>query len=212
MAGRGPDESVESGEALARITMFSDGVFAIAITLLVLTLEVPRNIPAQVVKQELLARIMDERPDIFAFAFSFWVIGSLWMAHHRMFRYITRMDNGLLTINMLLLLCVAFLPYPVGIFGDYPAEPAAVIFFAGAQGITALVSTWLWVYASGRGLTRPGMDAAVVRYLTLRGLTVAGLFLASIPVALVSVWAAYATWGLIWLVHVRLKHRFVAPV
>lgn len=71
MTGRGPDESVESGEALARITMFSDGVFAIAITLLVLTLEVPRNIPAQVVKQELLARIMDERPDIFAFAFSF---------------------------------------------------------------------------------------------------------------------------------------------
>ena len=91
---------------LERLVNFSDAVIAIAITLLVVQFSVPAA------SEDVGEALLDRWPQFLSFILSFFVIGIFWMAHHRIFRYVARMDQGLLWLNLLFLMCIAFLPYP----------------------------------------------------------------------------------------------------
>src|SRR5919197_2493902 len=103
----------ESRSDVERIAFFSDAVFAIAMTLLVVQLSVPTG-PAGELGHTLRAR----GSKFFAFGLSFLVIGQYWLAHHRVFRHIRRYDLGLLWLNLLWLLAIAFLPFPTAVLGN----------------------------------------------------------------------------------------------
>ena len=75
---------------------------------------------------------MNKGTAIVGFLLSFWVVGRHWVGHHRTFRYVVRWDRGLITVNRLFLLTVAFLPFPTGVFGDHEGNRTAVVFDAGA--------------------------------------------------------------------------------
>ena len=105
----------------ARIEAFSDGVFAIAITLLVLDLKVPRGMAEG---RDLLAALVGQWPAYLAFVTSFATIGIMWINHHRMFTLIGRTDDGLLVLNGLLLLGVTFVPFPTGVLAEYTPRAA----------------------------------------------------------------------------------------
>src|SRR5918912_128906 len=104
---RSEDDEV-GGAGLGRILALSDGVFAIALTLLVLQFKLPAGYDSQAVGKDLV----DLGHYFFAYALSFWVIGRFWYAHHLSFRYIARYDAVLITLNLSLLFFVAFLPFP----------------------------------------------------------------------------------------------------
>src|ERR1700727_1202395 len=132
----------------SRVETCSDGVFAIAITLLVLTLAEPTNY-AQ------LAHQLGERwPSLAAFVVSFAVIGIMWLNHHSLFSHFERIDRGLFYLNMLLLLTITFLPYPTGVLGEalakgHGAKTAAVV-YAVCMALNAWAWGAMWLYGSHR--------------------------------------------------------------
>jgi uncharacterized membrane protein len=105
------------GTTTERVEAFSDGVIAIAITLLVLTLKVP-----QVKQGNLLDALLDDWPSYVAFIISFVVIGIMWVSHHSMFERIATVDRPLLFLNLGLLMGIAFLPYPTSLLARYVSD------------------------------------------------------------------------------------------
>ena len=110
-----PEVDTESGPregekkiGLDRLIFFSDGVFAIAITLLMLNIQFPAN----VTKGDFPQALFNLESQIGAYVLSFFVIGSYWLSHHRLYQHVTGFDNRLLRLNLLLLLFVAFIPFP----------------------------------------------------------------------------------------------------
>ncbi len=180
----------------ARIEAFSDGVFAIVITLLVLDLKVPQ-LPPSAPPDALLPALLDEAPRLFAYTLSFLVIGLFWIGHHRTFRYIQSFDGTLLWLNLLLLLSVSFVPYPTAILSAY-GGPVAVRFYAGTLAAAGLLHTLLWLYATtGRRHVARDLDARVVRYSLLRGIASLVVFGGSIAISYVCGEAAMYSWLLL---------------
>lgn len=186
----------EFGPALGRVYLFSDAVFAIAITLIVLGFDLPHGLELADVPR----RLAEELPDFMSFVLGFWVLAFFWLAHHRMFRNIGRLNRGLLVWNFIVLLCVSFLPFAIVTFGDYPQAPVVVILFAATQTAAALSCYGMWTFAARTRLIRTGTDPRVVRHLANRMMAVGIVFAASIPVALVSRVAAILMWPLVLLV------------
>ena len=127
---------------------FSDGVFAIAITLLVLAID-PPNAGASL-GSELLALW----PSYLAYVMSFVVIGAIWINHHAMFRHIARSDSILLILNLGQLLFIAFLPFPTdvlaGAFLSGVDESTATAFYGGTLAVLGVFVSLTWSYATRR--------------------------------------------------------------
>lgn len=156
----------EAGET-ARIEAFSDGVFAIAITLLVLDLKVPHDMAEG---RDLLAALFNQWPAYLAFVTSFATIGIMWLNHHRMFTLIKRADDGLLLLNSLLLLGVTFVPFPTAVVAEYiprAAQHVAAAVYSGTYIVIALFFNLLWWHAAhGKRLLSNAADHAVVHAIT----------------------------------------------
>src|SRR5262245_18937797 len=131
----------------ARLEAFSDGVFAIAITLLVLELHVPEAEPGT-----LWSALWDEWPQFAAYFTSFLIIGIMWVNHHSMFRQIVRVDRKLIFLNLFLLLWMAMLPFPTEMVAAYldeggtNAKVAAAVYSANLT-LAAIAFSLLWAHA-----------------------------------------------------------------
>ncbi len=133
----------------SRIEAFSDGVFAIAVTLLVLDIKVPGREEADQIG--LLASLFNRWPNFLAFLASFFFILVMWINHHRMFRLIRRSDHGLLLLNGLLLLGVTLVPFPTALVAEYLGHPdqiAASLIYNLWFLVIAFFFNILWRYAS----------------------------------------------------------------
>ena len=201
----------QGSKELDRIVTFSDGVFAIAITLLVLNIETP-EIPANLVAEELPGRLLDLWPKFLSYVISFLVILTYWIAHHSIFSAIKGYDRKLIWLNSLFLMCVAFLPFPASLFGEYGEQPLVVAIYAGSLAITRLLLTAVWWYASsGRRLVDRDLDANMIKAYRLRGLAIPLIFLLSIFISFFSVSAAVYSWVLLMVVDFvlfRLLRRY----
>lgn len=109
------------GHNTERLVFFSDAVFAIAITLLVLDLRVP-EVPAEEISR-LPAELLHVLPELFAFVLSFGIIASTWLSHFRRFRLINGFNSRLILANLVLLLLVALIPFPTALLRRYPFQP-----------------------------------------------------------------------------------------
>jgi TMEM175 potassium channel family protein len=177
----------ESEVEFARIVSFSDGVFAIAITLLVLALRIPEGLP------DLGATLQDQLPDLFAFALSFAVLARIWLFHHRLFAALAGVDTGLIGLNFLYLALVTLVPFTSEVIGDYD-EKLAIIIYAANLGALGLIGAAMVIYAFRRDLVRHQL-AAELRVDTGLGIwLLPGVFLLSIPVALIDADAAQWSW------------------
>ena len=199
VAGRGPRRRDQWDTEFNRIVAFSDGVFAIAITLLVLALEIPDD------AHDVWNQLQNERSDLFAYALSFAVLGKLWISHHRFFSVLERFDGSLMALNLLYLAFVAFVPYTSEVLGDYSREPAAVILYAVGMFAVSLTFSAQIVYSYRAGLVQPGTAELERRFAGPSSLLVAGVCLLSIPVALVSTLAATLMWLAIFVVGDRVS-------
>ena len=184
------DEAAEEG--MGRILALSDGVFAIAITLLILEIAVPAT------TSDLPKALLGLWPRYLAYVLSFVVIARFWVAHHLAFRLIARYDNVLVWLNLLLLMFVAFLPFPTAVLGEHNGSAAAAVLYAAAVVLAGTASTAYWWYASGRGgLLRPDVGAARVRAIRARGLSSPVYFALTLPIAAFAPYAAEILWFLV---------------
>lgn len=156
---------------LERLIFFSDAVFAIAITIMVLELRAPTRLPgtpaesARALAQGLEALI----PRFMSYAMSFWIIGLYWFVHHRLFRSIRGWDDGLVWLNLLFLFWIAFLPFPVAVVGSWGDQRAAVVLYSAVLVMLGVSQILLWRHAArDRRLIDPGLDARHIRLITLR--------------------------------------------
>ncbi len=151
-----------------RLEAFSDGVFAIAITLLILEISVPES-----GFEDLWQGIADQWPSYLGYVTSFLTIGGLWLAHHGIFRRLASADGTVMRLNILLLMLVSFLPFPTKLMAEAidktsDAERAAVIFYGLTLLAISIVTSMLWRYiAEHRDLLEPDVTDDEVRTITL---------------------------------------------
>jgi uncharacterized membrane protein len=150
-----------------RLEAFSDGVFAIAITLLVLEIAVPSGS-----EDDLLGAFVDQWHSYLAYVVSFATIGLLWLEHAVITEHLERADAMLVRLNLLLLMVVSFLPFPTALIAEYGGDDDAGRVATTVYGITLLVAaslvSLLWRYAVGARLARPELADDSVRTLTIR--------------------------------------------
>ena len=118
----------EPGLSFERVVFFSDAVFAIVITLLVLEIKAP-HIEGHT-ERDVLYGLLNLLPKFTGFVVSFFIVGMMWIEHHRIFRFIERYDAGLLWRNLIFLLSVSFVPFPTALFSEYFWSRAAFILYA----------------------------------------------------------------------------------
>jgi uncharacterized membrane protein len=189
-----PDEEAKPvripGFRTTRMEAFSDGVFAIAITLLVLEIGVPSGS-----EDDLFRAVVDEWPSYLTYLVSFATIGAVWIEHTVITEYLDRATSVLIRLNLLLLLVVSFLPFPTRLLGEYIGDEEAASVAVTIYGLnlflaSALVSL-LWRYAVREHLIRTGVADADVQMITKRlapglagyvAMIVLGLFLPVVAV------------------------------
>lgn len=181
---------------LERLIFFSDAVFAIAITLLALEIRLP-DTDELLNNAELSAQLTGMWQEYLAYAISFLVIGTFWMAHHRKYRFIRRYDGRLMVLNLLFLMVVAFVPFPSSIISKY-SERTATIFYALTMALAGLLLASLWWYASSHNrLVDPDLDAKQRQRQFMAPLITTAIFLLSIGVAFLDAGLGRLSWLLI---------------
>jgi len=134
---------IDSTRGTHRIINFSDAVFAVAITLLVV--QIP--IPLKVSNQELGNDLIEALPMLFGFAISFGVIALLWLKHLHFNNHVKRYSVGLIWVNFMFLMVIAFLPYPTGVYGTHGNDVTAQVFYAASVAIAGFLAAFMWIIA-----------------------------------------------------------------
>ena len=175
----------------ARLETLSDGIFAIAITLLVLTIAEPSNY------RNLAHELGGLWPSLAAYVVSFSVIGIMWLNHHSVFSNIDEIDRGVFFLNLVLLMTIVFIPYPTGVFGQAlgkeEGERVAAAFYSIAMTVNGCAWAALWLYVSvGRRRLEPSFPEGERRMATLLFTAGAIVYAVSVGVALINAYDCLA--------------------
>jgi uncharacterized membrane protein len=196
---REDDERDDGGIGLGRTLALSDGIFAIAMTLVAFQVQLPTG-------SRPLTRKLESLGDSYLVYFiSFAVIGLLWLAHHRLFRSIERADESLMILNLAFLMTVAALPFPCSVLGRYGSHTAAVVLYASAMAVAGSLLAALTLVAHWRRLVKPTATRDGFRAGLWRSGSMVATFLISIPVAFVAPNVAPYLWI------VLMPARFLTP-
>ena len=174
-----------------RVEAFSDGVFAIVITLLGFTLKVPAG-----AGDRLALALWRSWPAFLAAITSFLTVGILWVNHHRLFTHIRRVDHSLLLLNGVVLMTVTAVPFATTLVADYVGHPggrtAALVYSGVFIAVTASFNV-LWQYSAGRHrLLDRSVDGRAIRRISLQYGFGPVLYFVSLALAFASVWASLA--------------------
>jgi uncharacterized membrane protein len=198
------EQPVDMG--LERLLFFSDAVFAIAITLLILDIKVPDALEG---RDALIGALVDLWPKFLSYLLSFLVIGVYWAIHHRLFRYIRGHDGRLVWLNILFLLSIAFLPFPTSLLSSYPGQQVSVIFYSGALTVTGLLLNAIWQHVSrSHHLVDPTLDTDLIRNLHFRFLAAPLIFLVAGIAAFFNAALGEGLWVFVIVVEVLLSHQY----
>jgi uncharacterized membrane protein len=172
------EREVEFSRALA----FSDGVFGVAITLLITTIDVP-HVTGPDVESKLTDALKQLDGSFVSYFISFAVIGLMWMHHHRLFSRIRRLDSGALWLNLLSLAFIVLMPFTTELMGDYGDQPIAISLYAFNIALAVAAYTMLWWYCAARDMLGEHLTRAQIRYELVTRLFISIGFLISIPIA-----------------------------
>jgi uncharacterized membrane protein len=185
---------------LGRIMAFTDGVMAVAITLLVLNLEVPR-VPAA----ELNEAVADLLPSLIAYLLAFALVGRFWIVHHRLFETLRGFDARLMTLNLAFLALIVLVPFGTELFDRYTGEPVAAAVFGAIMGLAALTHWSMSAHTVRQGYVDETLGADRLPFAQPIGLRFTAFFLLSVPVAYLSTTAAALLWTATILLHLPLR-------
>jgi len=145
-----------------RIKALTDGIFAIAMTIMVFSIDLPK--PKNELKPELIGNyLLNLRSDFFHYALSFILLALFWVDHHQQFYYIKRINRKILWINIFNLLFVALFPFSTSLMGDYPNQSVAAVFFISNLMLISLFLSWNWSAATScPDLVDPDLDKNII--------------------------------------------------
>jgi uncharacterized membrane protein len=185
-----------------RVEAFSDGVFAVAITLLVLNLQSTtflKSVAETNLWQDLLALL----PKFLVYALSFVIIGIYWVAHHNTFHYIKHSDRTLLWLNIFFLLWIVFIPFPTALLGQYPEQQFSIIMYGSTLVITGIALQLLWWYAtSGHRLVDKDIDPHLVIKATQRNLMAPCIYLLAVAISFFGTFTSLVIFSLVPMLYI----------
>ncbi|MBI5699028.1 DUF1211 domain-containing protein [Candidatus Saganbacteria bacterium] len=154
-----------------RLEALSDGIFAFAMTLLVLDLQFPDS--AILSRAPLSALLWGQADRFFNYFLSFILLALFWMVHHRTFHHIRGLNTALLWMNILLLSFIVLIPFSTSLVGDFDKHTLADAVFAGNIFIIGVFNVWIWFYATReRRFTNPDLEEAAIKQGLAKGLVV----------------------------------------
>jgi len=187
MAAPEPNKVMDS----SRVVGFTDGLFVVAATLLVVSIDIP-NIPERDVATQLPHVLDDIVPQLLSYFISFAVIVLFWFRHHALFGRVHTHDARFVALNMVFLAFIAVLPFPSELLGKYGQEKISVVIYAINVLVLSSLLISLYLYSERKNLVDADMEGGIYR---VRALSVLLVFGASIPVALLfGARAAEYTW------------------
>jgi uncharacterized membrane protein len=203
-----PKELFDSGRLLA----FSDGVFGVAITLLVIDIHLPAN-AMDGGDAALLQALAPMGPKLVVFAFTFIVLGMSWLGHHRKFSYIDKVDGRLLWINLFYLMAICLVPFVSNMLAEDGNSRFAFALYAGVMALTDMVSTGLSAYGLRKPFLRPQLQLRPVlrRDMVLSPLLVGIIFVVGAAISLGG-WVRLAHWTLFMILPVMALLGSGVPV
>lgn len=186
----------EEGFDRARALALSDGIFAFALTLLVLSISVP--VLKDATNSDLAEALSDRSGELISWLISFVVIGMFWIRHNAFLRRVVRVNGTFLGINLVFLALIAFIPYPTELLGQY-GNPVALGFYAVVVALLICANALVAEYALTHGLTDDKESPRRRRRRLFDSLVPAAFFLASVPVAFAAgTTYAYICWVALW--------------
>jgi uncharacterized membrane protein len=198
-AGKG----YERGEQeFSRVVNFSDGVFAIAMTLVVVGIQVP-----DVATDDLPSALGDQLPQIIAFFAAFLFIGRYWLAHHQFFGQLRSVDTRQIAYSLVYLAAIAFLPFPIALVGRYEHAPLAVVITAATFGTASFLESVMFARARNTGALNRPISNEAYRYFQTASMIPVVLFVVSIPIAFVHTTLALCSWLLTYPIEMVLGRR-----
>jgi uncharacterized membrane protein len=203
------DSSEQNHIGLERLIFFSDAVFAIAITVLVLDIHLPPG--GDIADNDQLRLMLTGLwPKYLAYIISFWVIGLYWISHHRKFLLIKRFDNRLLRLNILLLMAIAFIPFPTAVLSENGNRTAS-IFYAFIMAVGGLLVCLLWWHATrNHNLVDPQLNKQVIWQELASPLATVAIFILSIGIAFLDEGLVRLFWVILLPLSLILNARRVA--
>jgi len=175
---------------LGRIVAFTDGVMAVAITLLVLNVEVPHLSAGESLGDALVDDIL---PSLGAYALAFALVGRFWVIHHNLFEKLHSFDRTLMALNLLFLALIVLMPFSAQLYDVYTSRPAAAAVLGATLGLVALVNGVMTAHVLRRGFVHEHRREETEPSLTV-GFGLTTVFLLSVPAAFLSVHIAEALW------------------
>lgn len=201
------DNNTEDTISWPRMISFSDAIFAFAITLLVLKIELPA-LPGGTTHQQLVEALRALWPQYLANIISFLVIGNYWIMHHRIFNSIKRHDMIITWMNMFLLLLITFIPFPTDLLGNYPSLQISTILYSGTLALVGIMQLAIWVYASdNHRLIDKSMSNGYIRFRTIRGTIAPTVFIISMWVSFYNITIANFCWLAIFLIVPFIRYK-----
>lgn len=180
-----------------RVFNFSDGVFAFAATLLVVKIDLPPIIKGDF-DHNLVSAFSLLWPQYLVNIISFVVIGFYWINHHAILGHIKHFNSVLVWLNIFFLLSIAFLPFPVDLYGDFPTSQVAVLFYTASLAISGFLLLAIWLYASNdHKLISKNMSKNEINYYTMRNLVAPVVFTVSMPLVYLHPLFTPASWILV---------------
>ncbi len=185
---------------LERLILFSDAVFAIAITLLVIEIKVPELPRGTATEEMLLESLAEQIPKFIGFVISFFIIGLYWTVHHRMFGFVINYTPRLLWLNLIFLLSIVLMPFSTAFYSEYiyALLKSPAILYTCNICFLGIMNYVLWRYISKPRLgLSEGVDREMLKYFSVRALMVPLMFLVMLGVYLVQPrWAIFIPMGI----------------
>ena len=174
---------------LERLILFSDAVFAIAITLLVIDIKIPELPREHATDSNLLFKLKELIPKFISFVISFFLIGQYWRVHHRLFGYVINFNERVIWLNLLFLFAIVLMPFSTAFYSEYVGVMVVtpIIFYTSNIAMLGIVNLIMWQYLSNpsRGLTE-NLSPLLAKYSSLRAITVPIVFIIGVFVYLKS--------------------------
>ncbi len=197
------NEKVTERKETGRIEAFSDGVFAVAITLLVFDLKVPQPLAGDTLSiTGLGSALLHQWPSYLAFVTSFATILIMWVSHHSIFKLVDKSDKPFLFANGLLLMLVTVVPFPTSLVSEYlttPAAATACAVYAGIFVVINLAYNLLWWIITHHRLLNPGVSPAQVKALTRNFLLGFPIYIIAAGLAFLNPYVSIAICSGLWI-------------
>jgi uncharacterized membrane protein len=179
-----------------RTEAFSDAVFAIVITLLVLEIKVP-HLENHTDTHELLHALKEMAPKVISWIASFFFVAVMWVQHHNVFRMATKIDYGMVWINNILLMLICFMPFPTALMGEYPHNRPAVLLFGAVATAASVAQVWLYHYMAKNYLQAHYNQANVLKNVRRSFFLAPLLLIMATGFSFISLWMPYFIYAIV---------------